>query len=291
MAIETQPNDTKKVGIIGMGLIGGSLGLDLQKQGYQVYGLVRKSETAERAKFRGLAQVIDTDPKILKSCSIIILALPLSQIINPPKELVASLPFNAVITDVGSVKTPVLKVWEKLHPKFIASHPMAGTHEAGVDAGKHDLFKGRPWVATPNENTDNTALEALHKLVLSLGSKWITTNAKKHDEAVALISHLPVLVSAALLNTTSKKGVKESEVSLAKLLASTGFLDTTRVGGGNPNLGVDMAMNNTESILDVVNVYKTTFERLEQMLHDQKWDMLADELSNAQSIRSSFLNA
>ncbi len=285
-----QPNNKKRVGIVGLGLIGGSLGLDLQKQGYEVYGLVRNSAIVDRAKVRGLAQVIDTNPKILKSCSVIILALPLSQIIKPPKELVTSIPLNAVVTDVGSVKTPVLKVWEKLHPKFIASHPMAGTNEAGIDAGKHDLFKGRPWVATPNEDTDHASLEVIHKLVLSLGSKWITTNSQKHDEAVALISHLPVLVSAALLHTTSQKEEKNSEATLAKLLASTGFLDTTRVGGGNPNLGLDMAMNNTEAILDVVNLYKASLEKLERMLYEKKWDMLSDELSHAQSIRSHFIN-
>ena len=89
-----------------------------------------------------------------------ILALPIPLLLNPPDELVAALPEAAVITDVGSVKQPVLEAWRQRHPRFVASHPMAGTAQAGVEAGVLDLFRGRPWIATPDAQTDPAALDS-----------------------------------------------------------------------------------------------------------------------------------
>ena len=124
---------------------------------------------------------------------------------------------------------------------------MTGTEESGVNAGQHNLFKNKPWVVTPNKETDKKALEIVRQITLSLGSQWISSEAHIHDEAVGLISHLPVLISAALLQTLTTD-VKPSLYSLAKSIASTGFTDTSRVGGGNPELGVSMAKFNKKNI-------------------------------------------
>ncbi len=288
--MEPESERLNQIGIVGLGLIGGSLGLDLQKLGYKVCGLVNRHETLERAKERGLAQLIDTDPQILSNCSIVILALPLSQIINPSKALISCLNPNSVITDVGSVKASVLNAWEKLHPRFVASHPMAVTSEAGIEAGQRGLFKNRPWIATPTKNTDCEALEIVRKLAVSLGSKWITASANQHDRAVALISHLPLLISANLLTTAGGGNVEQSDVELARLLSSSGFADTTRVGGGNPKLGVDITSNNSEQILDVLNSYQASLKDLERIIRLGHWEELQEKLKNAQAIRRGFLN-
>ena len=227
MELKTKPS--KKIGIVGLGLIGGSLGLDLQKLGYTVYGITHREKTALKARERKLAQIVSTDPSVLKNCSLIYIALPLEQLLNPSSALINAIPRNAVVTDVGSVKVPILNTWNKLHPRFVPSHPMTGTEESGVNAGQHDLFKNKPWVVTPNKETDQKALEIVHQISLSLGSQWISSEAQIHDEAVGLISHLPVLISAALLNTLSTD-VKPSLYSLAKSIASSGFADTSRVG-------------------------------------------------------------
>ena len=105
----------RPVGLVGLGLIGGSLGLDLQAAGLEVRALVHRESTAERARERQLAQHIDTDPAVLQGCGLIVLALPLDRLLEPPAELLAALPPDAVITDVGSVKQPVLKRWQPLH--------------------------------------------------------------------------------------------------------------------------------------------------------------------------------
>ncbi len=278
------------VGIVGLGLIGGSIGLDLRAQGIRVQGLVHRSATAERAMERGLVSAVSTDPSCLACCDLVILALPIPALLQPSSELLEALPAGAVVTDVGSVKQPVLEAWNSRHPRFVASHPMAGTAEAGVEAGQRDLFQGRPWIATPDAKTDPAALAVVEALAGRLGSRWITAAADQHDQAVAMISHMPVLVSAALLRAAGDE--RDPEIrSLAKALASSGFADTSRVGGGNPDLGVAMASRNREAVLKALAAYRWSLEQLEDAVIKSNWDQLHKELTRTQALRPGFLDA
>ena len=253
--------DSGCVGIVGLGLIGGSIGLDLRAQGIKVQGLVHRSSTAERAMERGLVSAVSTDPACLACCDLVILALPIPALLKPNSELLEALPAEAVVTDVGSVKQPVLQEWKGRHPRFVASHPMAGTAQAGVEAGQRDLFQGRPWIATPDAETDSAALAVVEDLARRLGSRWFTAAAAQHDQAVALISHMPVLVSAALLRAAGDE--RDPEIrALAQALASSGFADTSRVGGGNPDLGVAMASSNREAVLKGLAAYRWSLEQI-----------------------------
>ena len=287
--MELKSQTSENIGIVGLGLIGGSLGLDLQKLGYTVYGITHKEKTARKARERKLAQIVSTDPSSLQDCSIIYIALPLEQLINPSSRLINAIPKNAVVTDVGSVKVPILNTWKKLHPRFVASHPMTGTEESGVNAGKHNLFKNKPWVATPDKNTDLRALEKIHQISLSLGCKWISTDAQIHDEAVSLISHLPVLISAALLNTVNTN-INTHLYSLAKGIASSGFSDTSRVGGGNPELGVSMAKFNKKNLIKNLSSYKNSLELFEKYLLEENWNEIEKILVNSQLERQNFIS-
>ena len=281
--------ETKRVGIVGLGLIGGSLGLDLQADGWDVQGLVHRSATAERAKERGLVSDVSTDPACLDGCDLVILALPIPLLLHPEPSLLEALPAEAVITDVGSVKQPVLEAWRERHPRFVASHPMAGTALAGVEAGIKGLFRGRPWIATPEPKTDPSALAMVQSLALSLGSHWLTAAAAQHDQAVALISHMPVLVSAALLRAVGDE--RDPEIRrLALVLASSGFADTTRVGGGNPDLGVAMASTNREALLRSLAAYRWSLEQLEDAVLQENWPQLQIELKRTQALRPGFLD-
>ncbi len=280
---------SNRVGIVGLGLIGGSLGLDLQDKDWEVYGLVNRETTAEKAKARGLAHFISTDPKILSDCNLVILALPLDQLITPDLSLIEALPKDAVITDVGSVKSPVLKVWEKIHPLFIASHPMAGTTSAGVDAGLKGLFKGKAWIGTPTKDTNQYALDTVKKVATSLGSQWLISDADTHDQAVALISHLPVIISAALLRTIGQEK-NQSVIELSKQLASSGFTDTTRVGGGNPQLGTSMAITNTSELIKGLASFRLSLEELEATITNKNWSKLQEELKHTKSLREKFIS-
>jgi arogenate dehydrogenase (NADP+) len=200
-----------------------------------------------------------------------------------------------VITDVGSVKGPVLEAWQARlgseAGRFVASHPMAGTARAGVEAGEPDLFRGRPWVATPGARTDPSAVEAVRQLAEALGARWISCDAADHDQAVALISHLPVLVSGALLQAADH-GAEQLGGALPQLvrsLASSGFADTTRVGGGNPELGLWMARWNRQALLEGLREYRRALEGLEQLVADQDWPELQRHLAACQRLRPEFL--
>ena len=281
------------VGIVGLGLIGGSLGLDLRAQGLEVRALVHRDATAERARERGLADVVATDPAVLQGCGLIVLALPLDRLLDPDPALRAALPAEAVLTDVGSVKQPVLERWGHWHPRFVASHPMAGTAQAGVEAGLEGLFSGRPWVATPASaplpGTDPAALDLVQQLAEAVGARWLTCDAAAHDQAVALISHMPVLGSAALVQAADRGGAEAGAQELVRQLASSGFADTSRIGGGNPELGTLMARSNRAAVLQGLAQYRRQLEALEALVEGEDWPALQAELSRCQALRPEFL--
>jgi arogenate dehydrogenase (NADP+) len=279
----------RPVGLVGLGLIGGSLGLDLQAAGLEVRALVHRERTAERARQRQLADRIDTDPAVLQGCGLIVLALPLDRLLEPPSELLAALPREAVITDVGSVKRPVLERWQPLHPRFVASHPMAGTAEAGVEAGLRGLFASRPWVATPSASTDPAALALVQELAQAVQAQWLCCDAAAHDQAVALISHMPVLVSAALLEAAHQGGQAAGADALVRQLASSGFADTSRIGGGNPELGSLMARCNQSAVLEAIQQYRQQLGELEALVEQNAWPALQQRLEHCQALRPEFL--
>jgi len=279
----------RPVGLVGLGLIGGSLGLDLQAAGLEVRALVHRASTAERARERQLAQRIDTDPAVLQGCGLIVLALPLDRLLDPSEALLAALPADAVITDVGSVKQPVLERWQPLHRRFVASHPMAGMAEAGVEAGIRGLFAGRPWVATPTPGTDPIALAAVEELAALLQAQWLTCAAAAHDQAVALISHMPVLVSAALLEAADLGGSAAGADALVRQLASSGFADTSRIGGGNPELGTLMARSNRDAVLKALQIYEQQLKQLRGMVETHQWEAMHERLRHCRMIRPDFL--
>ena len=153
------------IGIVGLGLIGGSIGLRLQRLNHTIYGVTNNNFNKKKANDRKLANFVSCDFDILKECSLIILALPIKDLINPSKELISAIPKEAIITDVGSIKEPIVNVWEKINPFFVGSHPMAGTEKKGVDSGFDSLFDNAKWIITPTSKTNLNALDKLSYLI------------------------------------------------------------------------------------------------------------------------------
>ena len=275
----------RPVGVVGLGLIGGSLGLDLRKQGIAVHGWTHRQVTAERALARGLVDQASVNPQVLHGCALVLLALPLDQLVSPPPQLLAGLPGDALVMDMGSVKVPVLASLQSRLPRFVACHPMAGTANAGIEAGVAGLFGGRPWVITPSGHEDPEDLALARALGIALGARVLECDAASHDQAVALISHMPVLVSAALLHNAASGGT----VELAQALASSGFADTTRIGGGNPQLGTLMARCNQDAVLAALERYQQQLEHLRFLVISKDWQALQEQLSAAQAVRPDFL--
>ena len=156
------------IGIVGLGLIGGSIGLKLQKLNHNIYGITNNNFNEQKAKSRKLANYVSCDFGILKECSLIILALPIKDLINPSKELISVIPKEAIVTDVGSIKEPIINTWEKIHPLFIGSHPMAGTEQKGVDSGFESLLDNSKWIITPTPKNNSNSLNTLSQLITSM---------------------------------------------------------------------------------------------------------------------------
>ena len=275
------------IGIVGLGLIGGSIGLKLQTLNHTVYGVTNNNSNEIKARERKLANIISQDYKILENCSIIILALPIKDLINPHPNLIKAIPTKAILTDVGSVKVPIIKTWEKFHDLFIGSHPMAGTEEKGVNSGKLELFDNSKWVITPTPQTDQNSLQTLHKLFKNMGCDIYFENPVIHDQAVADISHLPIYLASCLIETAYCKRNKDV-LNLSRKLAASGFSDTSRVGGGNPSLGLDLAKNNTVNILNSIKSLKNNINEIEKIFEDRNWELLEEKLKNTKEWRNYF---
>ena len=275
------------IGIVGLGLIGGSIGLKLQSLNHTVYGITNNNINEIKAKKRKLANIISQDYEILENCSIVILALPIKKLLNPSKHLINAIPNKAILTDVGSVKVPIIETWEKIHNLFIGSHPMAGTEEKGVNAGKIELFDNSKWIITPTCQTDQKSLQTLSKLFKDMGCDIYFENPVIHDQAVASISHLPIYLASCLIETAYCKNNKDL-LNLSGKLAATGFSDTSRVGGGNPTLGIDLAENNRVNILNSIKNFKKNIGEIEKIFEDRNWDLLEEKLKNTQKWRNHF---
>tara|TARA_B100001287_G_scaffold229332_1_gene199638 strand:- start:546 stop:1382 length:837 start_codon:yes stop_codon:yes gene_type:complete len=275
------------IGIVGLGLIGGSIGLKLQSLNHTVYGVTNNKPNEIKAKKRKLANFISQDYEILENCSIIFLALPIKHLINPSKELIKAIPTNAILSDVGSVKVPIVETWDKIHDLFIGSHPMAGTEEKGVSAGKIELFDNSKWIITPTDKTDQNSLNTLSKLIKTMGCDIYFENPVIHDKAVADISHLPIFLASCLIETAYCKH-NQDLLNLSGRIAATGFSDTSRVGGGNPVLGVDLAENNTVNILTSIKKFKKNINEIEKIFEARDWDLLEKKLQKTQEWRNHF---
>ena len=273
------------IGVVGLGLIGGSLGLDLRQRGHRVVGVAHRQSTVERALERGLVDEASSDLSCLKGCGLVLLALPLNQLVEPAAALLQALPPEALVLDTGSVKQPVLAAWQPQLPRFVGCHPMAGTAEAGVEAGVAGLFQGRPWVITPSGQESPADLEMARALGRDLGSTVLECDPADHDRAVAFISHMPVLVSAALLQSAAAAEPQ----GLLQALASSGFADTTRIGGGNPELGSLMARCNREAVQQALVAYSKALHHLAEQVEGQDWTGLQQALATAQAARPTFL--
>jgi len=278
-----------KIGIVGLGLIGGSLGLKLQSLNHIIYGIANNEFNKKKAKEKRLANFVSCDLSLLKNCELIILALPIKDLITPSPKLVKSIPQETIVTDVGSVKEPIVNTWENLHPLFIGSHPMAGTEKKGVDSGFEGLFKNTKWIITPTQNSDLNAVKTITELIKSIDCEVFRTSPKEHDEAASLISHLPIFLASTLIETANTKN-NQSLLNLTQNLAASGFADTSRVGGGNEKLGLDLAMNNQINVLNAINNFKNKLNTIESLIKEKNWDLLSKKLTEAKEIRKKFIN-
>lgn len=278
-----------KIGIVGLGLIGGSLGLDLRDRGLKVLGVSRQSQTCQKAVERGIVDEASQDLALLKESEIIFICTPIGLILPVLQDLIPLINPETVITDVGSVKAPIVDQCTSLWPNFVGGHPMAGTAEQGIDAAQKDLFVERSYVLTPTDHTPLVALRKVEEIARSLGAIIEICPPEIHDQAVAWISHLPVMISASLIDACMSE--RETIVlQWAQKFASSGFRDTSRVGGGNPELGMMMAQYNKTAVLRSLMQYRQSLDQFINYIEQDNWETLEQLLKSTQQVRNQFLD-
>ena len=278
-----------KVGIIGLGLIGGSLGLAMRSRSHYVLGISRHQETCAVACAQGITDEASTDFTLLTKASVIFICTPIGAIIPTVKQLKPILSPNTILTDVGSVKTPIVEAITPLWSNFIGGHPMTGTAQQGIEAAQQDLFTGTKYVLTPTENTPVEAQKTLTEIIQDLDTELITCSPETHDQAVAWISHLPVFVSSSLIASCLQE-TDADVITLAQKLASSGFRDTSRVGGGNPELGVMMAKYNQKAVLRSLRIYRQQLDVIIRFIEEENWEQVEMMLGETKEARSLFIN-
>ncbi|MEG5040965.1 MULTISPECIES: prephenate/arogenate dehydrogenase [unclassified Microcoleus] len=275
------------IGIVGLGLIGGSIGLDLRSRGFNVFGVSSRLQTCSRAQARGVVNEASIHLSLMAAADVVFICTPLGSIEPIVRELVSYLSRDTIVTDVGSVKTPIVQAVSSLWPNFVGGHPMAGTAESGIEAAVPDLFVGRPYVVTPTPQTPALAVDKVEEIARLLGAKVYRCEPEEHDRAVAWISHLPLMASATLVAACDREGDRDI-VNLAQHLASSGFRDTSRVGGGNPELGVMVAKYNREELLRSLSIYRDSLDEFITDIAAENWQALEHKLKLTQQARQNY---
>ena len=275
------------IGIVGLGLIGGSIGLDLRSRGFDVFGVSSRQQTCDRAQARGVVNEASIHLSLMAAADVVFICTPLGSIEPIVRDLVPYLSPNTIVTDVGSVKTPIVQAVSSLWPNFVGGHPMAGTAESGIEAAVPDLFVGRPYVLTPQAQTPAAAVDRVEEIARLLGASVYRCSPVDHDRAVAWISHLPLVASATLVAAGAREGDRHI-VNLAQHLASSGFRDTSRVGGGNPELGVMVAKYNREELLRSLSIYRDCLDQFISDIEAENWQALEHKLKLTQQARQNY---
>ncbi|NEP09991.1 MAG: prephenate/arogenate dehydrogenase [Symploca sp. SIO2C1] len=275
------------IGIVGLGLIGGSLALDLRALGHQIWGVSRQERTCQLAIERGVVDHASVNLKLLAKADVVFICTPIAAIAPTVQQLIPYLSRETILTDVGSVKQAVVEEVAPLWSNFVGGHPMSGTADSGIEAAQSNLFAGNPYVLTPVETTPSTAVKIVEEIVRSLTAQVYLCCPEEHDRAVAWISHLPVMVSANLIDACMSE-TEPAVLKLAQQLSSSGFRDTSRVGGGNPELGVMMARYNREALLRSLTTYRHNLDQLIKVVESQDWQVLDNKLQQTQLHRPEF---
>jgi arogenate dehydrogenase (NADP+) len=277
------------IGILGLGLIGGSLGFDLRSQGHHILGVSRRESTCQKAVALGSVDEASVDLSLLAAAEVVFICTPLALIVPQFEQMIANLSAATVVTDVGSAKAPIVKAISPLWDNFIGGHPMAGRTDSGIEAAQRNLFVDKPYVLTPITTTPTSAISVVEEIVRSLGANIYYCQPEQHDRAVSWISHLPVMVSSSLIAACLSE-TDPDVLELAQKLASSGFRDTSRVGGGNPELGVMMARYNRQALLRSLQQYRHNLDELTNLIEQENWAVLEQKLKSTGKARPNFVD-
>ena len=280
------------VTIIGLGLIGGSIGLALRqgaKPGWEIVGYSRRQETVANALSSGVIERGVTNLKdAVKQADFVIIAIPVLTVKEIFSQIAPHLPFGCIVTDTASTKVQVMKWAKEILPPtvdFIGGHPMAGRETYGIQAAKAELFRGCTYCLTSSKKASPKSIDTVTSMVKKLGATPFFIDAQEHDNLVAGISHLPMLLSAALVSLTTKD---PAWPTMSKLAAS-GYYDLTRLASGNPEVNAHICLSNKKAIVNWLDKFSKELERYRQLVADED-KRLEQALTEASKARQEWMN-
>ncbi len=270
----------RRAQVVGTGLIGGSLGLALRRRGWHVTGSDLDTDRAAQALAEGVIDELGDDP----DAEVVFVAIPAAAVALVARELLADPARNpdAVVTDVSGVKATVVETVD--HARFVGGHPMAGSEQIGLAGADPDLFVGATWVLTPTAHTDLGAYSRLQAVVSELGAEVVALTPADHDRLVAVVSHVPHLVAATLMNAAAAGA--EHDAALLRLAAG-GFRDMTRVAAGHPGIWPDICADNAAAIVSTLDQLMADLQVMRTRVADGDRRGLLEALSRASAARRS----
>lgn len=287
--------DQPNIALIGLGLIGSSLGHALKKNGLaaHVSGYARSAETRAAALDIGFVDSVhDTPEAACIDADIVFFNTPLSAIKGLAEAIIPGLKDNAILTDVGSVKGGVLRDVTPLlegRVHFVPGHPIAGTEESGPRAGFAELFEDRWCILTPDETTGLIAVEQIAKLWRGMGSEVAFMDAAHHDLVLAITSHLPHLIAFNIVGTAAQLE-SDTRSEVIKYSAS-GFRDFTRIAASDPVMWRDIFLDNKEAVLEMLGRFSEDLTALQRAIRHGDGAYLEEVFSRTRTIRQSIIEA
>lgn len=262
----------KQVAIIGVGLIGGSLGMILRRKALadHVVGIGRRIENLKAAVELGAIDRYVADPKeSVREADLVILATPVDTYERHLKEWAHCLAPGAIVSDVGSVKGTLVEKSEAAMPAgvhFVGAHPIAGKEKTGVAAGSDQLFKGARCILTPTKKTNPEALERVKQLWEETGAILLTMDPHVHDQILGAVSHLPHVAAFALMNALAD--LRDHQVPSLDLAGHSGggLRDTTRIAASSPEMWRDIFLWNRDNVVSFIDGYERALEELKQLI-------------------------
>lgn len=277
----------KKITIIGVGLIGGSIGLAIKKRGLakEVAGVFHRRSTLQKAlKCKAVDKGFMNIKDGVRGADLIILAAPVSSIASIGREAMKYAMAGAIITDVGSTKSLIVRRMEKAlradSADFVGSHPMAGSEHAGVEFARGDLMDGSPCIVTKTLKTKKAVIAKVANFWRSLGAKVTVMTPSRHDRSVALISHLPHIVAFGLA-----AAVPERELAYA----AEGFKDTTRVASSDPYLWADIFSTNRIEAIKACRMFEKSYKDIIKALAKNDYQGIVRALKKGKAKRDKFV--
>ncbi len=280
----------KKLCIIGVGLIGGSLALSLKKSGSvgTIVGTGRNQENLNDALELNIIDHATQDvTEAVADADVIVLSVPVGATESVCRQIKNSISDGAILTDVGSTKTSVLKQIERcfgqIPPWFVPGHPIAGTENSGARAAFADLFNNRRVVLTPLKNTDPDAVKTIRAMWEVTGAEVEMLDPQLHDEVLAHCSHLPHVLAFALVDYLAADSKSEAIFRFA----AGGFEDFTRIAASDPQMWSDICLGNREAILQSLDGYQAKLDELRQLLLQGEAEELTSLFRRAKTTRDS----